>query len=65
MDKQQFREIQVSTARWTLRARLDAMEYAEQARATGDKKSARFWDSQVRKTEKLIKMYGLERYGPI
>lgn len=48
-------------ARSALRDRDFAQEQRDAAIASGNKKDARKWDSELRKWEKLIAQYGLDR----
>jgi hypothetical protein len=45
----------------TLRSRDFAREQRDAAAANGNRRDARKWDSELRKWEKLIAQYGMDR----
>lgn len=47
-----------------LRTRDAVKGYIAEADAAGKKRDALRWRSQLKKVEKLIAMYGLDRYAP-
>ena len=51
-------------ARAILQRRDEAQKYLEDARSKGDNKEARTWGSHIKKMDKMIAEYGLERYRP-
>lgn len=46
-----------------LARRAEAIKYLEEARASGSKKEIRGWEAHLRKMDKMISQYGLERYA--
>ncbi len=63
MDAATLKALQIAHARSTLALRLEALAGAESAKRAGDGKAVRSWEAQVRKLDKLIREYGLSRYG--
>lgn len=49
-------------ARAILQRRDEAQKYLEEAHSKGDNKEARIWGSHIKKMDKMISEYGLERY---
>ena len=47
----------------TLRSRAEIVRYIEEAEQDGKRKDARSWKSALRKIDKQIAMYGLDRYA--
>ena len=47
----------------TLRSRAEIVRYLEEAEQDGKRKDARSWKSILRKIDKQIAMYGLDRYA--
>ena len=48
----------------TLSSRAEIVRYIEEAEQDGKRKGARSWKSALRKIDKQIAMYGLDRYAP-
>jgi hypothetical protein len=53
----------VDIARASLKMREEARQCLDAALAKGDRKEARSWASMLRKLNKLIAEYGIERYA--
>ena len=47
----------------TLRLRDQAAKFLDEARAAGDRREVRTWEAELRKFDKLIATYGLNRYS--
>ncbi len=47
-----------------LRGRDDVQQILNEAEASGDKKMARTWASELRKIDQLVAKYGLSKYAP-
>lgn len=62
MDPQRKAEMAVTLAHAMLRNRDEIRRFLEEARVAGSKKDIRSWEGRLRKTERLVAEYGLERY---
>ena len=49
-------------AKAVLNMRSEAQHFLEEARAKGNRKEIRSWESQLRKINEMVTDYGLERY---
>ena len=52
-------------ARAVLRGRGEAASFMKEAQDAGRHKEAKQWESELRKVDKLIAQYGLNRYAPV
>lgn len=63
MEPERLKEMQILLARSALRSREEIIRYMNEALANGKKREAISWRANLRKVEKQIALYGLDRYA--